>query len=82
MPVEVIGAVDRKMQGRLQTGSPMEKFDMTPHDSIALDLGQAPCYTALAVLERPFRLLCAAGHLPRLAFYLPECRLPADRTRN
>jgi hypothetical protein len=53
MPVEVIGVADSKIQGRLQTGSPIEKFGMKPHYYIGLDLGQARDYTALVVLERP-----------------------------
>jgi len=47
MPVEVIGVADRKIRGRLQTESPIEKFGMKPHYYIGLDLGQAACSSPL-----------------------------------
>jgi hypothetical protein len=53
MPVEVLGVADRKIQGRIQTGSPIQNFGMKPHYYSGLDPGQAWDYTALVVLELP-----------------------------
>ena len=49
---------------------------------IGLDLGLAQYYTASVVLERPASSGLCCRTSPRFAFHLPECRLPADRTRN
>jgi hypothetical protein len=52
MPAEVIGVADRKFQGRLQTGSPIEKFAMKPHYYIGLDPYSASTNAAAGPIPR------------------------------